>query len=129
MLLRAIASIVSVLAIIIESAGAAKAQPPQRSKHLTPQQSAIHGAMARGSRKARTKTRASRASAAREAARLGALVGGGCNGRAAMQRDEQQWVVLCSNGRTYLVDIPPRGAPAIECSLAANGREPACFAW
>jgi hypothetical protein len=68
--------------------------------------------------------RGSRA-AAQEAARLGAAVKG-CNGKADMQRNEHQWVVLCSNGKTYVVETPP-GAPAAECSLAGTGPEPACF--
>ena len=68
--------------------------------------------------------RGSRA-AAQEAARLGAAVKG-CNGKADMQRNEHQWVVLCSNGKTYVVEMPP-GAPAAECSLAGTGPEPACF--
>jgi hypothetical protein len=69
--------------------------------------------------------RGSRA-AAQEAARLGAAVGNGCKGKADMQRNEHEWVVLCSNGKTYVVEMPP-GAPATECSLAGIGPQPACF--
>jgi hypothetical protein len=68
--------------------------------------------------------------AAQEAARLGAAVGNGCRGKADIQRDEHQWVVLCSNGKTYLIEGPGEphtGAPAVECSLAGTGSEPACF--
>jgi hypothetical protein len=76
--------------------------------------------------------RASRGSARQEAGRLGAVVGNGCDGRAAMQRNERQWVVLCSNGKTYVVEPPSpqaSGAPPSECSLSAKDGEPACFAW
>jgi hypothetical protein len=69
---------------------------------------------------------ASRMAAAREAAQLGGAVGNGCKGKADMQRDEHQWVVLCSNGKTYLVGMPAT-APAVQCSLAGIGPEPACF--
>lgn len=64
--------------------------------------------------------------------KLGAMVGNHCEGRAAMPRNERQWVVLCSNGMTYVVEpaAPPSpAAPAVECSLAASGREPPCFVW
>jgi len=81
---------------------------------------------------ARTKIRGLRGSARQEAGRLGTLVGEGCNGRAAMQRSERQWVVLCSNGKTYVVEPPSpqaSGAPPSECSLSAKNGEPPCFAW
>jgi hypothetical protein len=72
--------------------------------------------------------RGARGSAAQEAARLGAAVGNGCSGRADMQRNDHQWVVLCSNGKTFVVEMPPKpDAPPVECSLAGIGPGPACF--
>ena len=66
--------------------------------------------------------------AAQDAARLGGLVGNGCTGRADMQRNDHQWIVLCSNGKTFVVETPPQaGAAPVECSLAGTGPEPACF--
>jgi len=76
------------------------------------------------------KFRPARGAAAADAKRIGALVGKECTGRADMQRNEHQWVVLCSNGKTYVVEppAPHQTAPApIECSLAGTGPEPACF--
>jgi len=76
------------------------------------------------------KFRPARGAAAADAKRIGALVGKDCTGRADMQRNERQWVVLCSNGKTYVVEpaAPHQAAPApIECSLAGTGPEPACF--
>jgi hypothetical protein len=81
-----------------------------------------------GARSSRAKRSASRHAAAQEAARLGSAVGQGCNGKASMQRDEHRWVVLCSNGKTYLIDVPQTpGASAVECSLAGSGPQPGCF--
>jgi hypothetical protein len=74
--------------------------------------------------------RPSRGAAAADAKRLGALVGKECTGRAEMPRDEHQWVVLCSNGKTYVVEPAVAHQPAtppVECSLAGTGPEPACF--
>ena len=76
------------------------------------------------------KFRPPRGAAAADAKRLGALVGKECTGRADMQRNEHQWVVLCSNGKSYVVEpAAPRQAatPPVECSLAGTGPEPACF--
>ena len=76
------------------------------------------------------KFRPSRGAAAADAKRLGALVGKDCTGRADMQRNEHQWVVLCSNGKTFVVEPgAPRqpAVPPVECSLAGVGPEPACF--
>ena len=76
------------------------------------------------------KFRPSRGAAAADAKRLGALVGKECTGRADMQRNEHQWVVLCSNGKTFVVEPgAPRqpAVPPVECSLAGVGPEPACF--
>jgi hypothetical protein len=77
-----------------------------------------------------TKFRPARGAAAADARRLGALVGKECTGRAEMPRNEHQWVVLCSNGKTFVVE--PAAAhqavtPPAECSLAGIGPEPACF--
>jgi len=74
--------------------------------------------------------RPSRGAAAADAKRLGALVGKECTGRAEMPRSEHQWVVLCSNGKTYVVEPAVAHQPAtppVECSLAGTGPEPACF--
>jgi len=108
-------------------------------RQATTNQSAppAHGASATASRRAAGAARAkmvrgSRGSARQEAARLGAMVGRGCEGRAAMQRSERQWVVLCSNGKTYVVEPPSpqaAGATPSECSLSTKEGEPACFAW
>ena len=76
------------------------------------------------------KFRPARGAAAADAKRIGALVGKDCTGRADMQRNEHQWVVLCSNCRTFVVEPPaPHQAatPPVECSLAGTGPEPACF--
>ena len=121
----------AIICLVIADASNALAK---RSKHATSNRGAGHAGKAHSSaaRRGRTKSRASRASAVQEAARLGAMVGNGCNGRAAIQRSEQQWVVLCSNGKTYLVEMPsPQSGdrPAVECSLAGSGGEPACFVW
>jgi len=77
-----------------------------------------------------TTFRPSRGAAAADAKRVGALVGKDCTGRAEMPRNERQWVVLCSNGKTFLVEPAAAHQPAIapvECSLAGTGPEPACF--
>jgi hypothetical protein len=74
--------------------------------------------------------RPARGAAAADAKRLGALVGKECTGRAEMQRNEREWVVLCSNGRTFVVEPAAAHQPAtrpVECSLAGTGPEPACF--
>jgi hypothetical protein len=73
--------------------------------------------------------RAPRGAASADAKRLGALVGKECTGRADMQRSEQEWVVLCSNGKTFVVEpaAPRAAATPVECSLAGIGPEPACF--
>ncbi len=94
---------------------------PKSTKGAPIRKRAARGMRAKGS---------SRTSAAHEAARLGAAVGHECNGKAAMQRDEHRWVVLCSSGKTYLVEIPSpqsAGTPPLECSLAGNGPFPGCF--
>jgi hypothetical protein len=74
--------------------------------------------------------RPARGAAAADAKRPGALAGKGCTGRAEMPRNEHQWVVLCSNGKTFVVEPPaPQQAatPPVACSLAGTGPEEACF--
>ena len=78
----------------------------------------------------RPRFRAPRGAAAQDAARLGALVGKECHGKADMPRNDHEWVVLCSNGRTFVVQkppAPPGSAPPTECSLAGIAPLPACF--
>ena len=70
--------------------------------------------------------RPGRSAAGEEARRFGAEVGQGCKGKADLARNDHEWVVLCSNGKTYLVGMPAT-APAVQCSLAGIGPEPACF--
>jgi len=86
-----------------------------------------HGGSTRTARHIRF--RPGRTAAAEEARRLGAAAGQGCTGKADMARNDHEWVVLCSNGKTYVVDAstPHAGAPAPECSLAGIGPQPACF--
>jgi hypothetical protein len=87
----------------------------------------VHGPAPRGQQ---LKFRPARTAARADAVRLGALVGNGCTGRADMQRNEHQWIVLCSNGKTFVVESPaPKQpvTPAVECSLAGTGPQPACF--
>jgi hypothetical protein len=77
-----------------------------------------------------TTFRPSRGAAAADAKRVGALVGKECTGRADMPRNDHEWVVLCSNGKTFVVTpaAPHQAAaPPVECSLAGTGPEPACF--
>jgi hypothetical protein len=136
--LRAPRTALIVLAITVAfiTAPAASGQPSKHpSRHMAPKRGAAQGIVTRGpgmKRSARARIRSSGGSARQEATRLGAMVGNRCEGRAAMQRKERQWVVLCSNGKTYLVEPPgppAAGAPAVECALAANGRDPPCFVW
>jgi hypothetical protein len=125
---RRIVLIILGTAIACMGASVASAQPHKKgatAKHRGASGASVHRPGARGSR---TRRSASRNSAAQEAARLGTAVGQACNGKASMQRDERRWVVLCSNGKTYLVDVPQNpGAPAVECSLAGSGPFPGCF--
>jgi hypothetical protein len=121
-------SILLGLAVACMGASAASAQP--QKKGATAKHRGASGAAPRksGARGLRAKRSSSRNSAAQEAARLGTVVGQACKGKASMQRDEHRWVVLCSNGKTYLVDVPQTpGAPAVECSLAGNGPFPGCY--
>jgi len=125
---RRIVLIILGAAVACMSVSAASGQPHKKNatvKHRGANSASVHRPGARGSRARRS---SSRNAAAQEAARLGTAVGQACNGKASMQRDEHRWVVLCSNGKTYLVDVPQApGAPAVECSLAGNGPQPGCF--
>jgi hypothetical protein len=119
------ALIVGGLVALPVAAGAVPApgasQPPAATSGAGP------GSRAHPAKRARTKFRPSRAAAA-EAKRLGAIVGQGCNGKADIQRNEHQWVVLCSNGKTYVVEQPGTPTqPPVECALAGGGPGPACF--
>jgi hypothetical protein len=94
--------------------GTQRAASPHRSAH------ALH----------RPRFRGPRGAAAQDAARLGALVGKDCRGRADMPRNDHEWVVMCSDGKTFVVPRPPAlpgAAPPAECSLAGTGPLPACF--
>jgi len=123
----------SILGLALASVGlaatvAATRPHPARAAHAKPtdaHRATLHAGAKRSLRRP-TFRPASRMAAAREAAQLGTTVGNGCKGKADMQRDEHQWVVLCSNGKTYLVGMPAT-APAVQCSLAGIGPEPACF--
>jgi hypothetical protein len=121
-------SVIVGMAVACMGASAASGQP--QKKHVTAKHRGAIGAATRkpGAKGLRAKRSSSRNSAAQEAARFGTAVGQACNGKASMQRDERRWVVLCANGKTYLVDVPQNpGAPAVECSLAGNGPYPGCF--
>lgn len=122
------AAIAMILGVVLlgtaSSVGDAVARPAQAkvAKARPP-----HGLHLRGAR-GLPKFRPARTAAAQDAARLGGLVGNDCHGKADMPRNDHQWVVLCSNGRTFVVEPPPHaGAPPTECSLAGTGPMPACF--
>ena len=100
---------------------------PAQPKPKAAMQPSAHAPVANGHA---VKFRPARGAAAAEAKRLGALVGKECTGRADMQRNEHEWVVLCSNGRTFVVEpaaAKQAAPPPSECSLAGTGPEPACF--
>ena len=100
---------------------------PKDAKGGAPQGTDQQGAPAHGNT---PMFRPSRGAAAADAKRLGALVGKDCTGRAEMQRNERQWVVMCSNGKTFVVEPAAAHQPAtppVECSLAGTGPQPACF--
>ena len=125
------------LAIIVAMAAAcslAAAQTPPRKPAAKPKDARAapaHGPQAHGPKaRGHVTFRPGRGAAAAEAKRLGALVGKECTGRADMPRNERQWVVLCSNGKTFVVEpaAPHQAAPPpVACSLAGTGPEPACF--
>jgi hypothetical protein len=76
----------------------------------------------------RPRFRGARGAAAQDAARLGGLVGKDCHGKADMPRNDREWIVLCSNGRAFVVQTPASGGlPPTECSLAGIAPLPACF--
>jgi hypothetical protein len=113
----------------ISAAGAAPERAPHKpaAKPREAKAAPAHPAVARGHA---TQFRPARGAAAADAKRLGALVGKECTGRADMQRNEHQWVVLCSNGKTFVVEpaaAHQAAAPPVECSLAGTGPEQACF--
>ena len=109
----------------IQIATGAPIAPP--AKPVAAKSGGPKGALQRGQHRGLAgRAHGPRSGASQEAARLGVTVGHDCSGRAAMQRDERQWVVLCSNGKTFVVDVP-QGAPATQCSLAGTGSEPPCF--
>jgi hypothetical protein len=121
---------IPVLALVSLGVSIASAAPAQSTKGTAAKPNGAKGAAPRGPRSAAAKPHGPRSNASQEAARLGTAVGHDCNGRAAMQRGERQWVVLCSNGKTYVVEapaVPGPGAPATQCSLAGSGPEPPCF--
>ena len=129
---RTVSSLVVIACVAIVSLGLsiASAAPAQSTKGAAAKPNGAKGAAPRGPRSAAAKPHGPRSNASQEAARLGTAVGRDCNGRAAMQRGERQWVVLCSNGKTYVVETPAvagPGAPATQCSLAGSGPEPPCF--
>jgi hypothetical protein len=123
---------ISAMAAAFIVIAAAQAAPPQPSRHGVAHPKAAKGTPAHAAHKRGhgLKFRPPRGAAAQEAKQLGALVGKECTGRADMQRNEHQWVVLCSNGKTYVVEPAAPHQPAtlpVECSLAGTGPEPACF--
>jgi hypothetical protein len=112
------------------SAGWAAPESPSRKPAAKPKDAKPAPARPAEARGHGPKFRPARGAAAADAKRIGALVGKDCTGRADMQRNEHQWVVLCSNGKTFVVEPPaPHQAatPPVECSLAGTGPEPACF--
>jgi hypothetical protein len=117
---RTVAMIFAVAAACGLAGASAAPQSPPHKPTVAPNHAKGHA----------PKFRPPRGAAAADAKRLGALVGKECTGRADMQRNEHQWVVLCSNGKSYVVEpaAPHQAAtPPIECSLAGTGPEPACF--
>jgi hypothetical protein len=76
------------------------------AQHATPSDRSAH----------RPKFRPERGAAAQDAARLGALAGKECRGRAGLPRNDHEWVVLCSNGKAFVVApvAHAAGAPATE---------------
>jgi hypothetical protein len=120
-------SALAAASLFISSAHGAPEQPAHKAtaNPKAAKRAAVHAANAHGHG---VKFRPPRGAAAQDAKRLGALVGKECSGRADMQRNEHQWVVLCSNGKTFVVE-PSGSQPAtpVECSLAGIGPQPPCF--
>ena len=120
---------VTIAGIVAPAAHAARQPPPRyaAAKPKVAKATAAHGPVPRGHT---LQFRPARGAAAQDAARLGALVGNGCTGRANLERADHKWIVLCSNGKTFVVEQPApqkAAAPPVECSLAGTGPEPACF--
>jgi hypothetical protein len=122
--------------LVLAAAGcvvaAAWAAPQPASRKATANPKAANGAPAHApaARGHAMRFRPARGAAAQDAARLGALIGKDCRGRADMPRNEHEWVVLCSNGKTFVVEpsaSKQAATPPVECSLAGTGPEPACF--
>jgi hypothetical protein len=116
--------------IMVPPAVAATRHGPAATKTKPANGPATEGAATRTAANRHRPTFRPTRAAAQEAKQLGAAVGNGCNGKADIQRNDHEWVVLCSNGKTYVIETPsgPRtGAPATECSLAGIGPAPACF--
>jgi hypothetical protein len=106
---------------LVSIAPAAYGVPPKpAAHHVAPSHRPAHATR-------RPRFRPPRGEAARDAARLGALVGKECRGKAEMPRNDRETIVMCSNGKTFVVQSPPAGVPATECSLAGTGPQPACF--
>jgi hypothetical protein len=125
-------SLISAMAAASIVVSAAQAATPQRAHHgaAHPKAAKRAPAHAAAAHAHGLKFRPPRGAAAQDAKRLGALAGKECTGRADMQRNEHQWVVLCSNGKTFVVEpaAPNQAAPpALECSLAGTGPQPPCF--
>jgi hypothetical protein len=115
------------IALGIGLAGPAFAAPPNSPAQYPSQRVASSH---RSASALRPKFRPPRGAAAQDAARLGALVGKECRGKAGLPRNDHESVVLCSNGKTFVVATPvPHAAatPATECSLAGTGPQPPCF--
>jgi hypothetical protein len=117
-----LAVVLGVTVTAVAGAAAAKDAKAATGRHAVAHSASTHTGRAMRFRPGRT-------AAAAEARRLGAAVGQGCTGKADLARNDHEWVVLCSNGKTYVVATPAQhaGAPAVECSLAGTGPQPACF--
>jgi hypothetical protein len=127
--MRAKARLTLFIMLGIELAGPGLAAAPNEPARYPPQHvAASHRPSARAER--RPKFRPARGAAAQDAARLGALVGKQCRGKANLPRNDHESVVLCSNGKTFVVQTAAphtAAAPATECSLAGTGPQPPCF--
>ena len=127
--MRAKARLALFIMLGIGLAGPGLAAAPNAPTRYAPQHVApSHRSSARAEH--RPKFRPARGAAAQDAARLGALVGRECHGKANLPRNDHESVVLCSNGKTFVVQTaaPHTAAtPATECSLAGTGPQPPCF--
>ena len=127
MIHRAVSISLTVALISLAAASATVAARHAPAQGTTARHTIGHGGSTHMARHIRF--RPGRTAAAEEARRFGAAAGQGCTGKADLARNDHEWVVLCSNGKTYVVDAPAQhaGAPAVECSLAGIGPQPACF--